>query len=97
MSGESAPPAQPIGVSITTPRGKIRVIDPAAYASQFGVEAPDVSRGARLAALAIAVRDFSAAVSTLQNSGMPAAVRMGRLIIAPKEAMGATIVLEQGR
>src|SRR5712691_11416594 len=89
LSGESAPPAQPIGVSITTPRGKIRVMDPVAYASHFGVEAPDTSSGARIAALTIAVRDFSAAIT--------AAVRMGRLIIAPKEAMGATIVLEQGR
>ena len=39
------------GFSIATPRGMIEMLTPAAFLSRFGVGAPDVSRGARLAAL----------------------------------------------
>jgi catechol 2,3-dioxygenase-like lactoylglutathione lyase family enzyme len=95
FSGE-APSATASGISITTSRGKIQVMDAAAYASHFGVEAPDTSRGARLAALSIGVRDFSAAVGLLQAAQIPATLRMGRIVIGPSVAMGATLVFEQG-
>jgi catechol 2,3-dioxygenase-like lactoylglutathione lyase family enzyme len=96
FGGEQVPSAAAGGISITTARGKIQVMDPAAYAGHFGVEAPDTSRGARLAALSIGVREFSAAVSLLQVAQIPATLRMGRIVIGPKVAMGATLVLEQG-
>ena len=39
------------GFSIATPRGTIDMLTPAAFVRRFGAAAPDVSRGARLAAL----------------------------------------------
>lgn len=39
------------GFSISTPRGTIDMLTPAAFRLRYGVSAPDVSRGARLAAL----------------------------------------------
>jgi len=82
------------GVNLRTPRGVIEVMDPAAYRSHFGVEPPDAAQGARLAAVRLAVRDFGVAISTMQAAGIAASVRMGRLIVPPQTAMGATLVFE---
>jgi catechol 2,3-dioxygenase-like lactoylglutathione lyase family enzyme len=83
------------GLVATTPRGSIQVMAPAAYASHFGVEPPDVGRGARIGALVLRVRQFSAAVTILQQQGVAASVRMGRIVIGPQAAVGATLVFEQ--
>jgi catechol 2,3-dioxygenase-like lactoylglutathione lyase family enzyme len=82
------------GVSVRTPNGEIQVMDTAAFRSHFGVEPPDVTDGARLAAVRLAVGDFGAAISTMQKAGIVASVRMGRLIVAPQTAMGATLIFE---
>jgi len=83
------------GVTVKTPRGDIQVMDPAAFASQLGVAPPDLSRGARFAALRFAMRDLAAAVGLLQASGVAASMRMGRVVIGPAPAMGTTLVFEQ--
>jgi hypothetical protein len=79
---------------VKTPRGEIQAVGPSAFATYFGVAAPDVAAGARLAALRIAVRDMEAAGATLRASGIAAQSRMDRLIVGPKAAMGATVVFE---
>src|SRR5205085_696384 len=45
------------GVAAPMPRGVIEVMDPVAFKIHFGAEAPDVSGGARLAAIRFAVRN----------------------------------------
>jgi catechol 2,3-dioxygenase-like lactoylglutathione lyase family enzyme len=87
--------ATPAGISVRTPRGDIRVMDRAAFSGQFGVIPPDTGDGARLAALVFGVRDFPATVATLKDAKVAASVRMGRIIVPPAVAMGATIVFEQ--
>jgi catechol 2,3-dioxygenase-like lactoylglutathione lyase family enzyme len=94
--GERALTATSSGVSVRTPRGEIQMMDRTAFVSHFGAEPPDLSRGPRLAALRFGVRDFSATVATLQKSEMRATVRMGRIVVGPDTALGATIVFEQG-
>jgi hypothetical protein len=93
--GERELTATSSGISVHTPRGEIQVMDPAAFVSHFGVEPPDTTGGARLAAIVFGVRNFSAAITTLQKAGMVASVRMGRIVVAPDLAMGTTIVFEQ--
>jgi Glyoxalase-like domain len=77
------------GIAIKTPRGEIQVMTPVAFRDHFGTTPPDTSRGARLAALRFAVRDFAA---VKQRSG--ATERMGRVIVGPDAAMGATLAFE---
>ena len=36
------------GIVVSTPRGEIKVMDPAAFRGHFGVAAPDVAHGAQL-------------------------------------------------
>jgi catechol 2,3-dioxygenase-like lactoylglutathione lyase family enzyme len=92
--GERDIQASSTGITVPTPRGAIQVMDQAAFRIQFGVEPPDVARGARMAALRIAVRDFAAAVTAVQAGGIVAQMRMGRIVVGPEVATGATLVLE---
>ena len=82
------------GVTVETPRGAIQAMDPAAFRLHYGVAPPDVSAGARLAAAKFAVRDVAATRALLDKSGIAAAEHMGRLVVGPDRALGATLVFE---
>ncbi len=82
------------GVTAATPRGDIKVMDPAAFRSHFGTAPPEVSAGARLAALQFRVRDRAALTAALDAGGITSFSHMGATIIAPENAMGATLVFE---
>ena len=78
------------GITIETPRGEIQVMDPAAFRQHFAADPPDVTRGMRLAAIRFAA-EMAAARSAL---GSHATEHMGRLIVGPQAAHGATLVFE---
>jgi catechol 2,3-dioxygenase-like lactoylglutathione lyase family enzyme len=82
------------GITVSTPRGDIRVMDPAAFRSHFGIEPPDISHGARLAAVQFRVRDRAALNAALKAGGIAASSRMGATIVAPETAIGATLVFD---
>jgi hypothetical protein len=82
------------GIVVSTPRGEIAVMATDAFAQHYGIAAPDVSGGPRLAAIRIAVADMGAAVRYLQANGVLAEMRMGRIVVPPSAAMGATLVFE---
>jgi hypothetical protein len=96
FAGERAIQATSTGITVPTPRGDIQVMHPAAFRIHFGVDPPAVARGARMAGLRIAVRNFGAAVAALKAGGIAAQVRMGRIVVGADVAMGATVVFEQG-
>ena len=95
LTGERELLATSSGVTVTTPRGTIQVMEPSAYERHFGVAPPDLSRGARLGALILAVRDRAQVAALLEQAKLAAAERMGRIIVGPQDAMGATLVFEQ--
>jgi hypothetical protein len=95
FTGERELLATSSGVTVTTPRGFIQVMEPAIYAGQFGVPAPDIAGGARLAALVLNVRDIAAVAAILENAKVTAQLRMGRLVVHPHGAMGAAIAFAQ--
>jgi catechol 2,3-dioxygenase-like lactoylglutathione lyase family enzyme len=82
------------GVTVETPRGAIQAMDPAAFRLHFGVEPPDVSAGARLAAARFIVRDLAALRALLSQAGIAASEHMGRIVVGPKTALGATLAFE---
>ncbi len=82
------------GVTASTPRGDVKLMDPAAFRSHFGTELPDISHGARLAALQFRVRDRGALTAALNAGAIAFAVRMGSTIVGPETAMGATLVFD---
>jgi hypothetical protein len=94
FAGERELLATSTGITVTTPRGEIQVMDPAAFASHFGTPAPDIAGGARLAAIRLAVSDLAQVGAILGKAGIAAAERMGRLVVPPTAAMGATLAFE---
>jgi hypothetical protein len=92
--GERALLATSSGIALKTPRGEIQVMHPDAFRSHFGVTPPDVAQSARLAAVRIALREPETGRRVLQEAGVHFNEVMGRLVIAPEEAMGATLAFE---
>jgi hypothetical protein len=93
--GERELAATSSGIVAPTPRGDIRVMDPAAFSLHFGVTPPDVSIGARLATVRFAVRDRTALLASLNRADVPFSAQMGAVVIAPDAAFGATLVFEE--
>jgi hypothetical protein len=80
------------GITASTPRGEISVTEPDAFRSRFGTEPPDVSRGARLAAIQFRVRDRVALSAALAAGGIADFSRMDSTIVGPQTALGTTLV-----
>jgi catechol 2,3-dioxygenase-like lactoylglutathione lyase family enzyme len=94
FAGERELLATSTGITVKTPRGEIQVMDPAAFTSHFGASAPDISGGARLAAIRLAVSNVAIARDLLDKAEVAMAERMGRFVVPPTVAMGATLVFE---
>jgi catechol 2,3-dioxygenase-like lactoylglutathione lyase family enzyme len=84
------------GIAAPTPRGVVEVMDPAAFRIHFGVAAPDISGGARLAAIRFAVRDPAVLHDVLVAGGVAALSHAGATVVPPPAAMGATLVFAGG-
>ena len=82
------------GFTIATPRGALEVATPAAFLHRYGVKAPDVSRGARLAALRFATADASLLQGAPEFAGMAGLYAGNAAVIGPEDAMGAVLVFE---
>jgi len=85
------------GITAPTPRGTVAVMDPAAFEIHFGVKAPDISGGARFAALRFEVGDAAALRAALGAGGIASLDHMGMTVVAPEVAMGATLVFASMR
>lgn len=85
------------GFRIATPRGEIDVMTPTGFIRRFGVAAPDVKAGARLAALRFGARNAAALQGALQRSGLPVGHADGTFTLGPESAMGAALIFETGR
>ena len=94
FTGERELLATSTGITVKTARGEIQVMAPDAFRSHFGVPPPDVAHGMRIAALRFAIRDTAAVEVLLRDAGIAARRIMGRLVVGPAQAMGATLVFE---
>jgi hypothetical protein len=94
FAGERELLATSTGLTVKTPRGEIQLMDAAAFRNRFQVKAPDTSGGARLAALRLAVREMPAVEAALRTGKIRFATHMGRIVVGPDIARGATIVFE---
>ena len=82
------------GFAIATSRGAIEVITPAAFLRRFGVRAPDVTHGARLAALRLAVTHASRLQAAPELAGLAGLYVGNAAAVGPEDAMGAILVFE---
>ena len=92
FTGERELSATSGAVTAHTSRGDLTVMDGAAFASHFGVVAPDLAGGARLAAIRFAVGDLDALKATFDAGKVPHALHVGQVVVPAQAAMGATLV-----
>jgi len=85
------------GIIAPTPRGASKVMDPAAFRSHFGAVPPEISSGARLAAMQFTVRNPAALAEALEAGGVASSSHMGATIVGPDTALGATLVFEAAK
>jgi catechol 2,3-dioxygenase-like lactoylglutathione lyase family enzyme len=82
------------GFVVVTPRGAIDVMTPGAFTQAFGVSAPHLAHGPRLAALRFAVADMSRLQGLPDEAGI-AGLEVGNAVaIGAQDAMGAVLVFE---
>ena len=82
------------GFSQTTPRGDVQMVTPESFERLFDQTPADTGRGPRLAALRIAVGNWDAARTALHGSNLSPREYLGKLIVGPETAMGATLAFE---
>jgi hypothetical protein len=92
--GERELQATSTGIGVRTPRGTVQIMDPDAFRQHFGVKAPDVSGGARLAAIRFGVSNLATARDALKRASIGVSEVLGRVAVGPGAAMGATLVFE---
>jgi catechol 2,3-dioxygenase-like lactoylglutathione lyase family enzyme len=81
-------------LDVSTGRGTVTVVIPAAFHKRFGHE-PVAGIGPRLVAYVVAVTDLATATALLERNEVPHARRDGMAMIAPEDAFGVTIALVQ--
>jgi hypothetical protein len=79
------------GIAAQTARGLIEIVRPDAFAECLGLVSPDISAGARIAALRLSAGDATSLGRHLTSAGISHVRRDNRVIV---DAMGATIVFE---
>jgi len=82
------------GFTIKTPRGVIDMLTPAVFTHRFGVTAPSVSDGPRLAALRFAVNNIGLLEAVPEQAGIAGICGGNPTVIGPGDAMGATLIFE---
>ena len=85
------------GFTIATPRGTIEMTTPAAFLHRLGVAAPDVTRGARLAAIRFTVADAGLLQDVPELAGIAGIYAGNAAVIGADDAMGAVMVFEPAR
>lgn len=85
------------GFAIATPRGAIEILAPAAFTGRYGVRAPDVAGGARLAALRFTAADAALMQGAPDQAGLAGLYAGNATVVGPDDAMGAVLVFEPAR
>jgi hypothetical protein len=83
--------ATSLGIKVATPRGNILVMERRGFLDAYGIEPPE-GEGMRLTALVFDVTDLAATGAGLERNGAEARAHLGRLVIGPAAAHGATLV-----
>jgi catechol 2,3-dioxygenase-like lactoylglutathione lyase family enzyme len=85
------------GFRIATPRGVIDVVAPHAFVARYGVAAPDVAGGMRLAAIRFSAADASLLQDVPELAGIAGLYAGSVAILGTDDAMGAVLVFEPAR
>lgn len=83
-----------LGLVANTPRGDVEIEEATAFRDQFGVT-PKVERtGATIEGLRLGVPDLDAVARILKAGNIASHRHIGRLVVKPEAAFGATLIFE---
>jgi hypothetical protein len=83
-----------IGITAPTENGDIEIMEPVSYRDQFGVSIAVSGEGMTLNAIRFEVADIAQAETLLRQAEITPHRRVGRLIVPPELAFGATLIFE---
>lgn len=94
FTGERSLVSSSWGVSAPTPRGNVEIVDPVAFRGHTGMACAVTGAAMTLAALRLKVPDLGQTQQALKAGGVAHVLHMGRVVVGPTDAMGATLVFE---
>jgi hypothetical protein len=83
-----------IGVRARTENGDIEIMEPVAFRDQFGVSPDVMGEGMTLNGLRFAVDDLAQVETLHRQNGLASQRHVGRLVVRPDVACGATLIFE---
>jgi hypothetical protein len=83
-----------VGIKARTENGDVEIMEQVAFRDQFGVSPAAAGDGMTLNALRFEVADIAQTEALLQQNGIAARTHVGRLVVAPDVAFGATLIFE---
>jgi catechol 2,3-dioxygenase-like lactoylglutathione lyase family enzyme len=86
-----------IGIKATTGHGEIEIMEKVAFRDQFGVTPEVKGEGTTLNAMRFTVRDMTKAEAAFGEAGIAAERHVGRLVVRPDLAFGATLIFEAAK
>jgi hypothetical protein len=86
-----------IGIKARTENGDIEIMEQVAFRDQFGVTPAVEGEGMTLNALRFEVADIAQAEALHRQRGIVSQRHVGRLVIAPDVAHGATLIFETAK
>lgn len=95
FTGASDLHASSIGVTAHTPRGDVEIVDAVAFRDRFSVAPGLDGEGASLKGLRLSAPDIDAVERALKSGGVASHRHIGRLVVPPEAAFGATLIFEQ--
>jgi hypothetical protein len=83
-----------IGVKVGTENGDVEILEPDCFRNQFGVLPGVQGEGLILNGLRFQVADVAQAEASLRSGGIESHRHLGRVVVAPGVASGATLIFE---
>jgi catechol 2,3-dioxygenase-like lactoylglutathione lyase family enzyme len=81
-----------LGITARTENGDVEIMSPIAFRDQFGVTSEASGEGMTLNAIRFAVADIGRTEATLAAGGIKPQHHVGRLVVPPAQAFGATLI-----
>jgi len=94
FTGSNNAHSGPIGVKVGTENGDVEILKATSFRDEFGVLPGIEDEGLTLNGLRFQVADVAQAEASLRNGGIASHRHLGRLVVAPDVAFGATLIFE---
>jgi hypothetical protein len=97
LTGVSDLHSSSIGVRARTENGDIEIMEPVSFRDQFGVSIDVSGEGMTLRAIRFEAADLAEVEALHRRNGVVSQRHVGRLVVPPAAAHGATLIFESAK